>query len=55
MERKTEGNKLVTVMEAAAELGSTRLRVLMLLKEGVLKGAEAGVNGSWRRTRWTIS
>lgn len=36
---------LVSAMEAATELGTTRLRIMMLIKEKVLKGMEEG--GEW--------
>jgi excisionase family DNA binding protein len=35
----------VSAMEAAGLLGTTRLRVLMLIKEGMLKGTQDG--GEW--------
>lgn len=35
----------ISAIEAAALLGTTRLRIMMLIKEGMLKGAEEG--GEW--------
>lgn len=45
MDPKYENKTAIPVMEAAAELGSTRLRILMLVKEGILQGSEA--DGEW--------
>ncbi len=42
----------ISAIEAAAELKTTRLRIMMLIKEGMLKGAEEG--GEWFVDRESI-
>jgi len=49
MARTIDGIEHVTVHEAAAELSTTHLRVMMLLKEKALLGIEA--EGEWLVTR----
>jgi hypothetical protein len=49
MKEKIETGESVPVMEAAEELGTTHLRILMLIKEGALKGSQEG--GEWFVTR----
>ncbi|KAF0219204.1 MAG: hypothetical protein FD174_2290 [Geobacteraceae bacterium] len=48
----TDSQDLITVEEAAAELQTTHLRVLMLLKEKALVGAE--IDGTWFVTRESL-
>lgn len=45
MERMIEGESCLRVEEAAALLRTTRLRILMLLKEGSLEGVQE--EGEW--------
>ncbi len=45
MEERIDKRETVPVMEAAEELGTTHLRILMLIKEGVLKGGQEA--GEW--------
>ena len=49
MEKRTDTGETVPVMEAAEVLGTTHLRILMLIKEGVLKGGQDG--SEWFVTR----
>jgi len=42
----TDNGDTVPVTEAAEVLGTTHLRILMLIKEGALKGGQDGANGS---------
>lgn len=49
----SETIELVSAMEAAAVLGTTRLRVMMLIKEGMLKGVEHG--GEWLVDRESLA
>jgi hypothetical protein len=49
MEERTDTEETVPVMEAAEALGTTHLRILMLIKEGALKGGQDG--GEWFVTR----
>lgn len=42
MKEKIDTGEFLSVMEAAAELGTTHLRILMLIKEGALKGIMEG-------------
>lgn len=41
--------KMVTLEEAAAELGSTGLRLLMMIREGTLVASES--DGAWQISR----
>lgn len=41
--------KMVTLEEAAAELGSTGLRLLMMIREGTLAASES--DGAWQISR----
>jgi len=43
---------LVSLEDAAEELSTTGLRLLMLIREGVLKGVEQG--GTWQITRASL-
>jgi hypothetical protein len=52
MEEKIDTGKTVTLMEAAEQLGTTHLRILMLIKEGALKGTQEG--GEWFVTSESI-
>lgn len=52
METMTEGTPHVTIEEAARELGTTHLRVLMLLKHRVLSGSQ--VAGAWYVERTSL-
>jgi len=45
MKERTDRGETVPAMEAAELLGTTHLRILMLIKEGVLKGGQDG--GEW--------
>lgn len=47
-----DGIEHVTAQEAAAELATTQLRVMMLLKEKALLGIEA--DGEWLVTRASL-
>jgi len=49
MNERTGTEETVPVMEAAEALGTTHLRILMLIKEGALKGGQDG--GEWFVTR----
>lgn len=49
MEEQIDTRETVPVLEAAEKLGTTYLRVLMLIKEGKLKGGQEG--GQWFLTR----
>lgn len=46
-------NELVELEEAAEELSTTGLRLLMLLREGVLQGVES--DGTWQITRESLA
>ena len=48
----TETIDKVSAAIAAAELGTTHLRILMLIKENVLQGVQEG--GEWFVTRETL-
>jgi hypothetical protein len=52
MEERIDTEKTVPLMEAAEELGTTHLRILMLIKEGVLKGSQEG--DEWFVTRESL-
>ena len=52
MKEKIDTGEVVPIMEAAEELGTTHLRILMLIKEGVLKGEQQG--GEWFATRESV-
>jgi hypothetical protein len=43
MEDNTSKKEAIPVMEAAEELGTTHLRILMLIKENALEGKQEGV------------
>lgn len=43
----------VSTMEAAAMLNTTRLRIMMLIKEGLLRGTEEG--GEWLVDRESLA
>lgn len=49
---KTETFERVSAAEAAAKLGTTHLRILMLIKEGVLEGMQEG--GEWFVSRESL-
>jgi len=49
---KTEIVAQVSAAGAAAELGTTHLRILMLIKEGVLEGMQEG--GEWFVSRESL-
>ena len=49
LKEQTGTEETVPIMEAAEELGTTHLRILMLIKEGVLKGDQDG--SEWFVTR----
>jgi hypothetical protein len=49
MKEQTDTGETVPVIEAAEVLGTTHLRILMLIKEGVLKGGQDG--SEWFVTR----
>ena len=49
MKERTDRGETVPVMEAAEVLGTTHLRILMLIKEGVLKSGQDGTE--WFVTR----
>ncbi|MGD0843171.1 MAG: hypothetical protein ABSA06_02250 [Geobacteraceae bacterium] len=49
MKERTDTGETVPVTEAAELLGTTHLRILMLIKEGVLKGGQDG--SEWFVTR----
>lgn len=42
----TAGNKYLTVQDAARELSTTHLKILMLIKQGTLQGVMDG--GEWQ-------
>jgi excisionase family DNA binding protein len=52
MGKRINLNEGLSVMEAAAELGTTRLRILMLIKEGALEGIMEG--DEWLVTRSSL-
>ncbi len=52
MEEQIKREESVPVMVAAGELGTTRLRILTLIKDGALKGWQEG--GEWFVTRDSI-
>ncbi len=52
MEEQIKKKEAVPVTAAAVELGTTRLRILTLVKEGALKGWQEG--GEWFVTRESI-
>ena len=52
MEEQTDTGKTMPVMEAAEVLGTTHLRILMLIKEGALKGGQDG--NEWFVTRESL-
>ena len=52
MAERIDTGKGVPLMEAAVQLGTTHLRILMLIKEGALKGTEEG--GEWFVTSESI-
>ena len=52
MNKEIGTEEFLSVMEAAAELGTTHLRILMLIKDGVLKGIMEG--NDWFVTRDSI-
>lgn len=52
MEKSIMNDERITVSEAAAELGTTRLRLLMLLREGVVEGEQ--VDGEWYLSRASL-
>ena len=52
MEEQIDKTETVPIMEAAEELGTTHLRILMLIKEGVLKGEQDG--NEWFVSRESI-
>ena len=52
MEDAISKTEAIPVLEAAEELGTTHLRILMLIKEGVLQGSQEG--GEWFVTRASI-
>ena len=53
MEERTDMEETVPVMAAAEMLGTTHLRILMLIKEGVLKGGQDG--DEWFVTRDSLN
>jgi len=52
MEERTDTGDAISVMEAAEVLGTTHLRILMLIKEGALKGGQDG--NEWIVTRESL-
>lgn len=52
MEKSIMNEERITVSEAAGELGTTRLRLLMLLREGVVEGEQ--VDGEWHLSRASL-
>jgi hypothetical protein len=52
MEERIDTEITVPLMEAAEELGTTHLRILMLIKEGDLKGSQEG--DEWFVTRESL-
>jgi len=52
MEERIDTEITVPLMEAAEELGTTHLRILMLIKEGVLNGSQEG--DEWFVTRESL-
>ncbi len=52
MEEKIDTGENLSVTEAAEQLGTTHLRILMLIKEGVLKGSQEG--SEWFVTRESL-
>ena len=51
--QKTDGSEYVTAEEVAADLGTTPLRVLMLIKEKALNGVLR--DGAWLVTRESLA
>jgi len=52
VDEQTDTEERVPIREAAELLGTTHLRILMLIKEGVLKGDQDG--GEWFVTRESL-
>jgi hypothetical protein len=52
MEDVTNKKEAIPVMEASEELGTTHLRILMLIKEKALEGKQEG--GEWFVTRASL-
>lgn len=52
MKEKIDTGEIMPILEAAEELGTTHLRILMLIKEGVLKGEQQ--RGEWFVTRESV-
>lgn len=52
MEKRTETGDDIPIMEAAEVLGTTHLRILMLIKDGALKGGL--VENEWSVTRESL-
>jgi excisionase family DNA binding protein len=52
MEKKIDTEEYLSVTEAAEQLGTTHLRILVLIKEGALKGSQEG--DKWFITRESL-
>lgn len=52
MKEKIDTGEYLPVTEAAEQLGTTHLRILMLIKEGTLKGRQEGEE--WLVTRESL-
>lgn len=52
MEISNMNEERLSVSEAASELGTTRLRLLMLLREGAVEGEQ--VDGEWYLSRASL-
>jgi hypothetical protein len=52
VKKPTDSGETVPIMEAAELLGTTHLRILMLIKEGALKGGQEG--NEWFVTRESL-